>query len=100
MHQKYDKDGLVCMSVSVDELRNKEAALGFLKKQDATFANYLLDEEWDFWQNKWSINGPPAVFVFDRNNRVAAKFDTSDPDKPYTYNDVEQRVRQLLREAP
>jgi hypothetical protein len=100
MHRKYAKDGLVCISVSVDELKNQNAALEFLKRQNATFANYLLDEEVQFWQDRWDINAPPAVFVFDRQNHRAAKFDTSDPDKSYTYQDVEKVVERLLRASP
>ncbi|MBY0527211.1 MAG: hypothetical protein K2R98_27700 [Gemmataceae bacterium] len=98
MHQKYGKDGLVCVSVSVDETKQHKKALEFLKKVGASFPNYLLDAEPQAWQDKWDLNGPPAVFVFDRNNERAAKFDTSDPDKPYTYDDVEAVVRKLLNE--
>jgi hypothetical protein len=100
MHRKYAKDGLVCISVSVDEPKNQMAALEFLKRQTASFSNYLLDEDVQFWQDKWDINAPPAVFVFDRQNQRAAKFDTSDPDKPYTYEDVEKVAARLLRAHP
>jgi len=40
------------------------------------------------------------VFVFDRDGRRAGKFDTSDPDKPYTYADVEALVKELLKAKP
>ena len=83
--------------MTVDGVDNRKAALDFLKQQGATFPNYLLDEETEFWQNKWDVNGPPAVFVFDRDNRRAAKYDTSDPDKSFTYEDVEKLVQKLLR---
>jgi hypothetical protein len=96
MHEHYARDGLVCMSVTVDELSRKEAALAFLKKQKATFANYLLNEEASVWAEKWSIAAPPAVFVFDRDGKRAAKFDTSDSEKSFTYDDVEKVVKQLL----
>jgi hypothetical protein len=96
MHERYAKDGLVCMSVTVDELARKDAALAFLQKQKATFSNYLLDEEPAVWSEKWSITAPPAVFVFDRDGKRAAKFDTSDSDKPLSYDDVEKLVKQLL----
>jgi hypothetical protein len=36
MHKKYAKDGVVVMTVSVDDLDSKGAALEFLKKQKAT----------------------------------------------------------------
>lgn len=99
MHQKYGKDGLVCMSVTVDDKEEMKAALSFLQKVNATFPNFLLNEDVEVWQTRWNINGPPAVFVFDRAGRRAAKFDTSDPDKPYGHEDVEKVVRQLLQGA-
>jgi len=97
MHKDYARDGLVCMSVSLDEVKQRDKPLGFLKQRGATFVNYLLDEEIDLWQNKFDISGPPLVFVFDRDNQRAAKFDTSDPKKLWSYDDVEALVRKLLQ---
>jgi hypothetical protein len=96
MHRAYAKDGVVCMSVSVDPPERREAALRFLKQQQATFPNLWLDEEVDVWQDKFDINGPPVVFVFDRDGGRPTKFDPNDSDKPATYDDVERFVRQLL----
>lgn len=86
------------MSISVDEVKQKDKALAFLRSQRAGFSNYLLDEEPGRWQEKFDVNGPPAVFVFDRNGKIAAKFDSNNPDKPFTHEDVELVVRKLLRE--
>lgn len=99
LHQKYGKDGLVCISVSLDEKDNRAAALEFLKKQGAAFPNYLLDAEAKVWQDKWDVNGPPVLFVFDRASRRAARFDTNDSDGPICFDDVERLVRKLLREG-
>jgi hypothetical protein len=100
MRQRYGKDGLVCLSVSVDELGRKEATLAFLEKMRATFPNYLLDEDAEVWQNQWKIKGPPAVFVFDRAGKRAGKFDGDDPERTFTPQDVEKLVNQLLRQRP
>jgi thiol-disulfide isomerase/thioredoxin len=99
LHKKYGRDGVTCVSVTVDELPQREAALKFLKSKGATFANYLLNEEVDFWQKKFSVNGPPAVFVFDRDGKLAGRFDCSDPDKPYDYDDVESLVKKVLKKG-
>jgi len=98
MHRDHAADGLVCMSVSVDEEENKAKALAFLVKNNATFPNFWMDEKWDVWQEKWLIKAPPAVFVFDRQGRRAARFDNDDPRKSYTPTDVENLVRKLLRQ--
>jgi thiol-disulfide isomerase/thioredoxin len=43
-HKRYAGNGLVCMSVSMDEQKDREAALSFLQKHGATFENFLLVE--------------------------------------------------------
>jgi hypothetical protein len=103
MHRKYGPDGLVCMSVSVDEPEEegqleplKKRVLDFLTKQKAEFANYLLDEDAGVWQNKWKFKAPPAALVFGPDGTLARKFDNEDPDHEFTYEDVEPVVRKLL----
>ena len=99
MQRRYAKDGLVCMSVSVDEPKRQAAALAFLRGQGAAFANYLLREDTALWQEKFDISGPPAVFVFDREGKRAARFDSEDDKNPFSYEkaEVEALVRKLLR---
>ena len=96
MHERHAKDGLVCMSVSVDEMDRKPAALKFLQSRGAAFPNYLLNEDITVWQDKLKIAGPPCVFVFDQQGRQVAKFDNNDTDKVPVYERVEARVRELL----
>jgi hypothetical protein len=96
MHRKYGKDGLVCVSVSVDEKDSKDRALAFLKKRQAGFGNYLLDEEVEVWQNKLKLIGPPAVLVYGRDGKLVRKFQDDDPDHPFSYEHVEPVVRKLL----
>ena len=97
MREKYAKDGLVVMTVSVDTPDRKDAALNVLQANKVMGPNFLLDEETEFWQKKWKIDGPPAVFVFDREGKRAMKFDD---DKPYDHTDVEKVVKELLRTKP
>jgi thiol-disulfide isomerase/thioredoxin len=97
LHRKYAADGLVCISVSVDEAKTEGDALKFLQKQKATFANYRLDEETDFWQDRWDLKAIPAVFVFDRDGKRVQKFSMDDPNNQFTYaQDVVPLVRKLL----
>jgi hypothetical protein len=100
MHERYAPDGLVCASVSVDEVDDKERVLTFLKSKKATFANYLLDETAEVWQNEWQLTAPPAVLVYGRNGKLDRKFDNEDPQNPFDYADVEPLVRKLLNEKP
>ena len=65
MHEKYAKEGLVVISVALDDIKEepeaKERALKFLKDKRANFTNLLLDEPIDFWQKKFEFVGPPTV---------------------------------------
>lgn len=101
LHRRYAKDGLVCMSVGLmidrQEIKDKDKLLAFLQKQQATFPNFFLDEETNLWQEKFDINGPPAIFVFNRENKRAAKFDHNDPNRSWDHHDVEKIVKQLLQ---
>lgn len=95
MHRDHARNGLVCVSVCVDEPKDRAAALKFLRKQEATFANYLLDEDTTTWQDHWDLKGIPAVFLYRDGKRIA-RFDCDDPDNQFTYADVEKTVRRLL----
>ena len=101
LHEKLGKDGVVCISVSVDEKDNREAALKYLQKQNATMANYWLDENPEIWGKKWNVKAVPVVFVFDKEGKPARKFsnDVVDPKKPdgFTYDDVNKIVDDLLK---
>lgn len=96
LHHKYGPNGLVCISVTVDDVEGQEKALQFLQKSGAAFPNFLLNEEVDAWQKKWDISSIPAVFVYDRNSQLARKFDHNDTNRGFTYTDVEEMVRKLL----
>ena len=97
LHQRCGKHKVVCISASVDEVENNEEALKFLKATKATFPNYLIDDEAQIWQDHWDFIGPPAVFVVDQKGKLAGRFDHNDPNKKYTYADVEKLVQKLLK---
>jgi thiol-disulfide isomerase/thioredoxin len=97
LHRRFAQAGLVCMSVSVDEVGARARALQFLQSQGATFANYLLDEDAALWQQRWRLESVPVVFVFDRAGRRAGKFASDDPNRQFTYEEVIRLVEDLMR---
>ena len=101
LHEAKGKDGVVCISISVDEKEKLDLALSYLKKQKATTINYLLDEPGEVWQSKWKVKAVPVVFVFDRKGKLAKKFDNDipEPKKPegFTYEEVNKVVDELLK---
>jgi thiol-disulfide isomerase/thioredoxin len=98
LHEKHAKDGVVCMSVSVDKVTKQPEAKEFLQLVGAHFVNYLT--ELTPWFDKWSIKAIPAVLVFDREGKLARKFDYDPPANQFTYADVEKKVEELLRPVP
>jgi len=95
LHEKYAKKGVACVSVSVDFLEDKDKALEFLKKHKAAFTNYLFDEKQKVWQDHFHMRGPPTVFVYDTDGKLAKQFDPDEGDG-FTYADVEKLVQKLL----
>jgi|SRR5437773_2575202 len=73
MHQRYAKDGLVVMSVSLDPIRedppSKDRAFKFLQAKGATFTNLLLDEPFEVWSEKLHFTAAPCQFVFNRQGK-------------------------------
>jgi hypothetical protein len=72
LHQELAKSGLVVISLSVDDPDDKDAALEFLKKQKATFQNYLLedkDRNDKAGDEKFYHSSPPIMHVYDRDGK-------------------------------
>jgi thiol-disulfide isomerase/thioredoxin len=96
LHEQYARSGLAVVSVSVDppgDPAAREAARAFLTKQKATFRNVILTDKAEAWQDKWKVDGPPLLFLFDRKGQLVARWeDKIDPAE------VERRVRAVLAE--
>ena len=92
MHDKF-KDGFAAISVSLDDPKDEKArqrVLDFLQAQKATFTNLILDEKSEVWQEKLKFDGPPCVFVFNRDGTYK-KYTSPD------YADIEKHVVELLK---
>ena len=93
MHNKYAKDGFAAISVSLDDPKDENArqrVLDFLRKQKANFTNLILDEKSEVWQEKLKFDGPPCVFVFNRDGK---RKQYTSPD----YAEIEKHVAELLK---
>jgi hypothetical protein len=95
MQKKYAKDGVVAVSVSLDNPNEEgvqEKVRKYLVSQKATFTNLILDENVELWQKKLKIEGPPCIFVFDKDGKIAKRFDSGEG-----YDEVEKLVADLLK---
>ena len=94
---KYAGQGVVVVTVSVDEKESHERAAAVLRKQGMTATrNLLLDEELDAWQKKIPIESLPSAYVFDRRGKWM-RFEGK-RDRELSYDEVEAAVQQLLQE--
>jgi len=105
LHQEYGPKKLACLSLSFDyEGTGKpedvqEDVLAFLKKQQASFENLLSSDEAESLLKKLDLPSIPAVYVFDRNGKLAERFDDShNTSGKFSYDDVEKLVAKLLKE--
>ena len=99
LKEKYGKEGLVAVSVALDRPDDQAGAgriAKFLEDRKAVgVINYILEEGPELWQKKFKIEGPPAVFVFDQDNRIALRLPVGNDNVDYAV--VEQTVKELLK---
>jgi len=101
MHRKYGPKGLVVMSLSLDDATDEKAiavAEKFLREQEATFTNVLLDEDFGEGYEKLDINGIPAVFLYGPDGKEAKRFTMDDTRNQFTYEQVEKEIADLLED--
>ncbi len=96
MHQEQAKEGLVIISLSVDEQDNEKAALEFLQKQKATFPNYILndaDDAREKLEKTLAHRNPPIVHVFDRSG---TKVKTIEDE--FKADEFDKYIKELLKQ--
>src|SRR5579864_382802 len=96
LHRKYANSGLTAISVSLDgthDAETRDRVRNFLTKQQGTFANFILDEKPEVWQQKLKIDGPPCVFVFGRKGELLKRYHDG-----VDYKDVEVIVVEALKQ--
>ena len=90
MHQKFASQGFMLVTVHLNMAIDKDlvggvekTTLPFLQKMKADFVNLILDEPQSVWMSKLDGGSVPTLFLFNRQNRIAQKFDdVEDPDQP------------------
>ena len=93
LHEKHAKDGVVCMSVSVDKAygnKSTEIVLDFLVDKHATVSNYYMLDTKNLEQT-WRIDGYPLVRVYNRAGKKV--------DDYHSYEEVNEAVDKLLAAA-
>jgi thiol-disulfide isomerase/thioredoxin len=94
---KHQAEGLVLISVTVDDMDSKDDALAFLRAQKAVFTNLLLDEPRKLWTTKLRTISVPCYYVFNRQGQWV-QFTSPDGKAPIDYAKMDQTVLEFLKE--
>ena len=93
MHKELSKDGLVVISLTVDDPEDRGAALEFLTRQKATFQNFLLedkDRNEKAGDEKLFHSSPPIMHFFGRDGKKARTLEGKETEG------AEKLVKELL----
>lgn len=95
----YHDQGVRFVSMCLDERDDKPAidrARRFLIKSNATFENYLMDENLMQAFEWLDLIGIPAVIIYDRKGAERFRLTGDNPNQQFTDEDVETAIEQLL----
>jgi peroxiredoxin len=97
MRDKFAKDGLSVITVSLDEeAQSKEVQEKVRKllesKKAVHFTNLILDEKLEVWQQKLKFDGPPSLYVFDKDGKLIKHFKDN-----FEFEDVEKLVGESIK---
>ena len=97
MRDKYAKDGLSVITVSLDEdAQTKEVQEKVRKllesKKAGHFTNLILDEKLEFWQQKLKFDGPPSFYVFGQDGKLIKQFKDN-----FEFEEVEKLVGESIK---
>jgi hypothetical protein len=93
MHDKYAKDGLVVMTVDIDDdAAEQSKAAAFLKEKKAVFPNWVIapGEPRDDWEKKFKLEVFPSSYLYDREGKAVQHFEGAEP------KEIEDKVKEQL----
>jgi len=99
LHERYGSQGVQFVSMCLDDRSDSEAitaAETFLIEEDATFHNYLMDENILDAFEKLDLLGIPAVFVYDESGTLRYRLTGDDPRNQFTNQDVDAAIEALV----
>jgi thiol-disulfide isomerase/thioredoxin len=109
LHRKYGPANVACISLSFDyegldspdEVKPKVEK--FLAEQGATFDNVISNLDSESLYKKFDLAIVPAVFVYDKEGKLAKRFDNErvkDPKDAFNYENVGELVAKLVEATP
>ncbi|RZW13438.1 MAG: TlpA family protein disulfide reductase, partial [Desulfobulbaceae bacterium] len=103
LHHEYDERGVDFISLNLDEKGDTESlqwANDFLRKTNAVFPNYHMDENMMAAFERLDLLGLPVVLIYNPDGSEAYRLTGDDPNNQFDDRDVEDAVLTLLGQAP
>jgi hypothetical protein len=94
MQKKFSKDGLVVLSLNIDDEKDqRDGAIQFLQKSQVPFTNFILapGENKDAWDAELKFGGFPLQFIYGRDGKKLHMLEGAEPQE------VEQKVEAALK---
>ncbi|MBT4863941.1 MAG: TlpA family protein disulfide reductase [Planctomycetaceae bacterium] len=101
-----DKIALISLNCDYDGIKDKPPEFyradvtKFLRKQNATFENVMLNIAFIDFLDQVDLSSTPAVLVYRPNGKLAKRFDNDKAEKledEFTIKDVKQQIAKLLK---
>ena len=103
LHHRYRERGVRFLSLNLDEQGDADALqwVGeFLRRVEAVFPNYHLDENMTQAFERLDLLGLPVVLIYDTDGTEAHRLTGDDPNNQFSEQDVEKAVLDLLTRTP
>ncbi|WP_020471663.1 TlpA family protein disulfide reductase [Zavarzinella formosa] len=97
LQKKYGKQGLLVITVSVDQAGDTEAMAGarqFLAQYRAETRNVHLKDPVALWASKWKTSSVPLMFLFDQQGRMIERYDGR-----VDFASMDRQIRDLLQDS-
>lgn len=99
LQKRYKNQDVQFVSMNLDDHNDQPAlknAEKFLRKMNAKFDNFWMDENLMATFERLDLIGIPAVIIYDGNGEERYRLTGDDPNNQYTGKDVENAIKQLL----
>ena len=91
MHDQYNKDKVVFVSMNLDDREDLEslaAAEKFLMSMSAQFDHYRMNENLMRTFEKTNLIGIPAILIYDQKGKERYRLTGDNPNKQFTEHDI------------
>lgn len=102
LHEKYKNRNVEFVSMNLDDREDKKSivlANQFLKKMNAKFDHYHMDENLLYAFEKIDLIGIPAVLIYDQKGTEEFRLTGDNPNKQFTEKDIEEAIVHLLNQT-